>query len=506
MENKKTGISRYINLLITVITLLSFQVFYAQFPYFNSAQSGADFLLLGESKAGLVTYSVNGIKLVDNTNQYSGVSLESLNFSTSKGFILEFEYAMDKGAQYDGKYGDGIAMVLYDGTVTKPRMGDKGGALGYAYTKKTSTSSIKGFEKGFLGLGLDLYGNYKNTMANTDEVRNGIMSNNEGDFIVLRGPNSLIDYEGYPILFAVGTINNTNYYLDRVTGAPIKKQKGLEGQRFSLRGNKIDAKVGDPEYRKAIISLIPGIDETSANSESGFFISIDMINGVYRSSIIKNYFIPRSGNIKYTEQMTTSSSSVKTLKIETPSSLKMAFTGSTGGAAIQAHIRNIALSLPFSPIANDMVLRDVVRSRQSVIKPLYSAFGYSTNLYSIINPPNKSMMYLDKESFRFMILGTNNKFVENADPYNYKVDGVGEFKYNKSTGEVIFIPVTTSTDKTVTFYYDIKNLKPAGGSDISTEEYRSRIASVTLYLTDSGTVFSDPVIIINKGVKNTKKP
>ncbi|MDR0227745.1 MAG: hypothetical protein LBI72_01560 [Flavobacteriaceae bacterium] len=505
MKNKKIGRSKYINLLMLVITSFSFQVFYAQFPYFNSAQSGSGFALLGESNAGLVTYSANGIKLVDNTNQYSGVSLESLNFSTSKGFILEFEYAMDKGDKYDGKYGDGIAMVLYDGTVTKPRMGDKGGALGYAYTKKSTTSSIKGFEKGFIGLGLDLYGNYKNIMANTDEIRNGIMSNNEGDFIVLRGPHSLVDYEGYPTLFAVGTVNNTNFYLDRVTGAPVKKQKGLEGQRFSLRGNKMDAKVGDPEYRKAIVSLIPGIDEISSNSESGFFISIDMINGVYRSSVIKNYFIPKSGDIKYTEQMSTSSSSVKTLKIETPNSLKMAFTGSTGGAAIQAHIRNIALSLPFSPIANDMVLRDVIRSRQSVIKPLYSAFGYNTNVYSIINPPNKSMMYLDKESFRFRVLGTDNKFVDSKDPYSYKVDGVGEFRYNIGSGEVVFIPVTTSTAKTVTFYYDIKNLKPVSGNDISTEEYRSRVASVTLYLTDSSTVFSDPIIIVNKGVKNTKK-
>ncbi|WP_025126024.1 hypothetical protein [Myroides odoratimimus] len=499
-------------------TVLFSQNFYAQFPYFNTAQSSSDFKVIGvggkKSSNSYdnheVLFNSNGLMLIDDVNQYAAVSLESLSFNTDKGFVLEFEFALDAGSMFEGKYGDGISMILYDASQKDAKPGDKGGALGYAYTKQESGSGVNGFTKGFLGLGLDLFGNYKNIMSNKNEIRNGIVSNNSGgNFVVLRGPYSTESTtEGYPVLFAIGTKYNQNYYLDRTNGNVDIKQKGLQGQRFSLRGNKLTAKPGDSEYRKAVISLVPGKDIMS--NEVGFFISVDMVNGVYTSSVIKNYFIPKKGNITYNEQVGKTSSSKRILAIETPTELKMAFAGSTGGAAIRAHIRNILLALPFSPIVNDISIQQVLIDRTTVIKPLNSAFGYNSNVYSILSPPIKSILYLDKTAFRFKRFNPNTKQLElTSDPYVLDEPTVGVFKYDKDSGEITFTPAEEfQGGGAYTFYYDIKNLKPSSGIDISTEEYRSRAASVTLNFVDAGQLIDQfyPYLIINRGMKNVKDP
>ncbi|MGL5275833.1 hypothetical protein SAMN04488018_11082 [Myroides marinus] len=512
---RKKVLFGYSKIYYCLLVLLLNQLCFGQnkFPYFNTGQSEEGFKKLGESKLGLITYGPNGIKLVDNTSQFAGVALNDLSFSTEKGFILEFEFALDMGTTFSGRYGDGIAMVLYNSSLTQPVMGDKGGALGYAHTRKSSGVNIAGFTNGFLGLGLDLFGNYKNIMNVSDEIRNGIVAagssdSNEGNFVVLRGPTSLMAAEGYPVLFAIQTEQgkNKNLYLDRSSGTPVTKQRGLVGQRFNLRGNVLNAKPGDTGYRKAIISLVPGVD-VDANNESGFFITVEMINDSYNSTVIKNYFIPKNGNIKYTEQTTTSSSIVKNLFINTPTELKMAFTASTGGASIRAHIRNIALSLPFSPVANDMSVQGVLIDAPNTIKPLYLAYGYNSNVYSVLNPPIKSFLYLDKKSFRFKKYDPVSKQpVLTPDNYTLNEPGIGIFKYDENTGEITFTPETGfKGDAPYTFYYDIKNVKPASGTDISTEEYRSRTAAITLNFVKKGTgVDVYPTLIINRGLKNTK--
>lgn len=503
--------------LYILLILLCNQLCFGQntFPYFNTGQTKEGFKVLAESKdgnssPGLVTFSEDGIRLVDNTGQFSGVTIDGLTFSTSKGFILEFEFGLDSGSS---KPGDGIAMVLYDGSLdnTDINMGDKGGALGYAHTIKSNGANVKGFSKGFLGLGLDLYGNYKNIRDEDSETRNGLLKDSDGNYVVLRGPyNSLEQYRGYPVLCAINTEKNYNYYLNRLSGSREEKKRGFEGQRFEIRGGKLNAKPGEREYRKAIISLVPGEEFNTSTqlNESGFFISVSIINGVYTSTVIKNYFLPTLGFIKFTEYTSKNNTVSSTMNINVPASLKMAFTGSTGAAYVRAYIRNIALSLPFSPIANDMSVQGVLVDVPSLIKPLYSSFGYNSNVYSVLNPPIKSVLYLDKKSFRFKKYNPITKQPElTPDKYVLEENGVGKFTYDENTGEVTFTPVNGfQGDKPYTFYYDIKNIKPITGTDISTEEYRSRTAAVTLNFVKKGTgVDVYPSIIVNKGIKNIKK-
>src|SRR5690606_22629741 len=68
---------------------------------------------------------------------------------------------------YGGDGADGIAVILSDANTT-PQPGGYGGSLGYAQLD-TQTNKVSGFAGGWLGIGLDEYGNFS---ART-EGRNG---------------------------------------------------------------------------------------------------------------------------------------------------------------------------------------------------------------------------------------------------------------------------------------------------------------------------------------------
>lgn len=86
-----------------------------------------------------------------NTNQSTAASLQRL-FPASGNYVqVSFRYY-----GYGGSGADGIALILSDATVT-PQPGGFGGSLGYA-----PKGSVPGFAGGWLGLGLDEYGNFSN--------------------------------------------------------------------------------------------------------------------------------------------------------------------------------------------------------------------------------------------------------------------------------------------------------------------------------------------------------
>ncbi|MGS4344661.1 hypothetical protein ACKUSY_03470 [Myroides odoratus] len=496
-----------ISFLLIVLAGLSSTFLYAQYPYFNSGQKGDDFKLIGESSSGLITYTPKGIKLLDGQHQFVGIYLDQLSFTTEKGFILEFEFGLDQGRLEGNRYGDGITMVLFDASEMHPKTGDKGGALGYAHTQRKDGNHTAGFSKGMFGLGLDLFGNYKRTMNNYSEVRNGVRNavNNDGNFVVLRGPHNPNNlYEGYPVLFAVNTVQNLNYFLNIDSGKYISTQSGVVGKRFEIRGGSASANPGEHGYRKIRIAFIPGFDD--ASRKQGFFISVTIVNGSYNSSIVRNFFVPKTGVIRYGEQLANETFPDRKLNIAMPASMKLGFTGGTGDASIRAHIRNIALVLPFSPVVQDITIPNVIRTRPFVCEPLYSAYGYDTNVFKLFDPPSPSTVFLDFASFRFKILDEATKtYVVNSDPHRLVVPNVGEYSYNINNGEVTFSPVPNFQGDNHTFHYDIKNKKPVDGVDISTEEYRSSTASVTLSFTDDIPLYRNPPLIVNKGVRKIRE-
>lgn len=126
----------------------------------------------------------NRLRLTDHLNNLSTAVTLQRYFPAAGNYIsLEFNYfAWDTSS---GQGADGIAFILSDSSIT-PQPGAFGGSLGYA--QKTG---ISGFAGGWLGVGLDEYGNY----ANNSEGRVGYLSGCSGgtlcsNRISLRGSGS----------------------------------------------------------------------------------------------------------------------------------------------------------------------------------------------------------------------------------------------------------------------------------------------------------------------------
>lgn len=119
---------------------------------FNRSSLGDDWVSV--RVAGTFTPSIVGNRLrltTTATNQSTGVSFQRL-FPAADNFIqLTYRYY-----GYGGSGADGIAVILSDAGIT-PQPGGFGGSLGYAPKAPTP-----GFAGGWLGVGLDEYGNFSN--------------------------------------------------------------------------------------------------------------------------------------------------------------------------------------------------------------------------------------------------------------------------------------------------------------------------------------------------------
>ena len=126
----------------------------------------------------------------------SGTGLEggifaSTSVPTSQGLDVTFN-----SYQYGGSFGaDGIAFVLAAvdpaNPVTPPVIGQSGGALGYSAQNSTQA----GLSHGYLGVGIDAYGNFSNKFEGTGCTDPANISQRMPGQVVVRGPgNGTVGY------------------------------------------------------------------------------------------------------------------------------------------------------------------------------------------------------------------------------------------------------------------------------------------------------------------------
>lgn len=251
------------------------------------------------------------LRLTEAKTNQKGFMYVLQGFPTTLGVIADFEYKDWRNID-DGYFGaDGFSVYLFDATVTDAnfKLGGYGGSLGYAtYSNPANTTGLSG---GYLGVGLDAYGNY----ANNGENRNGsapantLTSGMLPNAFVLRGPTS-------------ATYNNSNVYL---ASAPLGDRTGtVEAirQRNEIDYNTLTATrpADNIFYRRVqVIITKPGND---------YVVTIKW----------------RKENQTTFTQVLSYTLSSTTYPI--PTNLKLGFAASTGGGFNFQEIRNIILTTP----------------------------------------------------------------------------------------------------------------------------------------------------------------
>ncbi|WP_217530343.1 DUF6701 domain-containing protein [Vibrio cholerae] len=133
------------------------------------------------------------------TNQATAVTYQRIFPAAGNLVTVEFDYYA--WANLTGNGADGVSVIFSDATVT-PRTGGFGGSLGYA--PRTDSNPVKpGFAGGWLGVGLDEWGNY----SNPTEGRQGGPGFRQ-QAVAIRGSESA-NYQ-----YLVGTAANLNPKLD----------------------------------------------------------------------------------------------------------------------------------------------------------------------------------------------------------------------------------------------------------------------------------------------------
>jgi gliding motility-associated-like protein len=247
----------------------------AQLPYFESFKnSSARGITFGGAPTAFLTASPNVnldpdgngyLRLTNNNFDQKGFIISDNDIDPSQGLKIQFEYFT-----YGGSGADGISFFLFDATANPFVIGGFGGSLGYSQFTLTNPTS-PGVSKGYLGIGIDEYGNFSNPIEGrqggvTGPVQGGLTPKS----VTLRGSG-----DGNAL-----TPNNYRF----LTTSKVEDF----GISLVFDGNTRYPDSTTVGYRRAFIDLRP-------NPNGGYNISVKLTVGgspTKTVTIINNYYYP----------------------------------------------------------------------------------------------------------------------------------------------------------------------------------------------------------------------
>lgn len=205
----------------------------AQFPYDQSFKNGSvtGLVIAGNAKltaaTGIDPVGNGFLRLTDTLINQVGYVYAVDSFPSVYGITAQFEFNC-----YNRLVGaaDGICFFLFDSRVNAFRPGGLGGSLGYA-----QKSTTPGMAKGYIGIGIDEFGNFSNP---NDGAKNGGPGAAKGA-VVIRGPGDGKTATDY--VYQTGLITGNAPYNASITGF---------NQRYTDPANA--------NYRAIKIILTPG--------------------------------------------------------------------------------------------------------------------------------------------------------------------------------------------------------------------------------------------------------
>ncbi|MXV53308.1 DUF11 domain-containing protein [Pedobacter sp. HMF7647] len=223
----------------------------------------------------------------DQPNQVGYLTVDQ-SFPSSLGVFIDFEYITWRSQ--GPAAADGFSIFLYDPTVTPFQIGAFGGGLGYSQkTDINSGNFIPGLSGGFIGLGIDEFGNYSSTY---EQKTGGIGGGFYPSTIGLRGNQA----SNYNYLGGTNTLTPTINYLPLTSVRPAST---AYYRRIQLSIEKINA----TQYQ---ITAFWKTSETGAFTKLFGPVNVD----------------------------------------NPPPVLKLGFAGSTGGGVDYHEIRNLIVTTP----------------------------------------------------------------------------------------------------------------------------------------------------------------
>ncbi|MCF5904383.1 MULTISPECIES: DUF6701 domain-containing protein [Aeromonas] len=201
------------------------------------------------------------LRLTENKNDQA-TSLTYLKLFPAANNLVTVEF--DHSA-YGGTGADGIAMVLSDAKIT-PQPGAFGGPLGYGH----KGSAAPGFAGGWLGVGIDEFGNFSAEGGSNNQTR-------RKNSIAIRGSGSATT--GYRYLYGSPTLNPSIHNGNNYPNPPHRYRLTVDSRSGNKTMVSIDRNTG------AGYAAVPGIPTFDATA-----------NGLGQSPIPENFYLSFTGS------------------------------------------------------------------------------------------------------------------------------------------------------------------------------------------------------------------
>lgn len=320
-------LNKILCVLIIIISTIKIQAQFIINDNFKSKTTSSVVKFGGSAELTAGKYDPDGdgwLRLTSAIANQKGYAFIDQSFSSALGIIAEFEFKAWRDSQssaYTG--GDGFSVFLFDGSVTASnfRLGGYGSSLGYAGNTAIKPAVPNGLLGGYIGIGLDSYGNYGNNW----EGKSGLLV---GGGSIPKDPNTPTNESTIPNTIVLrGATNETN--------AALSNQ--------ILGYYKLGDRTGTANAIRLRSELDYDVITTTRPTDAQFYRKIKILIKPVTGSTTKyqiQIFMARIGNTAYS---TTPLIDYTTEQV-IPSTLKIGFAASTGGAFNNHEIRNLQIT------------------------------------------------------------------------------------------------------------------------------------------------------------------
>ena len=242
------------------------------------------------------------LRLTNNSGNQTGFAYNTTSFDLSQGLLIQYDYTT-----WGGTGADGYSVFLFDAGVSSFNIGAFGGSLGYAQKlPPTVTPAVPGISGGYVGIGVDEYGNFSNP---TEGRYLGPGAN--PNTVTIRGP--VVGFGGG----AIGDTINASSYPWIATSANTGSLWYNSTPRPSQNGT---------DYRKVVILISPAPNP------------------------VVNVWIQFGYNQPLTHMITNQALPA----ISTSQLLRIGYAASTGGSTNYHEIRNLLVTSQGTSTAIDL--------------------------------------------------------------------------------------------------------------------------------------------------------